>query len=127
MAACSKPPELRSIDSIDHSARGSEPGPQQPQTALVGGRHHLLDAVAVDVAGGEEAGQVVVEAGDQHARGRVGVGVEAQDLDPSAGHRLHRDVELVGAVAVDVVDQDLLGVAVAEVGHHHSGSSAPGT
>ena len=26
MAACSKPPELRSIDSMDHSARGSLPG-----------------------------------------------------------------------------------------------------
>ena len=33
---------------------------------------------------------------------------------------LDRDVELVAAVAIDVGDQDLLRVALAEIGHHRS-------
>ncbi len=51
------------------------------------------------------------------ALGRIGVGVVAADLDPAAGHRLDGDIEFVGAVAIDIVDQDLLGVTVAEVGN----------
>ena len=42
----------------------------------------------------------------------------AADLDGAAAHRLDRGVELVLAVAVEVGDQDLLGVAVAEIGDH---------
>jgi len=42
---------------------------------------------------------------------------KALDLDPAAGDRLDRHVELVPAITIDVVHEDLLGVPVSQRGH----------
>ena len=98
--------------------------PQQPQPAAERRRHQLLLAVAVHVARGEEAREAVVDRRDHRAAGRRRAGVVAADLDlvhqllRLVDVALDRDVELVGAVAVDVGDEDLLRVAVAEIRDH---------
>ena len=61
--------------------------------------------------------ELVVEGGDRLAAVRGGVRLVPLDLDPAARDRLDSNVELVTAVGVDVVDEDLLGVAVAQGRH----------
>ena len=83
----------------------------------------LLLAVAVDVAGRQEAAEPIADLGDHDPLLRVRVGVVAPDLDALLERvrgRVHvaldDHVELVATVAVDVVDEHLLRVAIAEIG-----------
>src|SRR5690606_15730439 len=98
-------------------------GLEPPDARLEERSDDLLLSVAVEVAHGQEATEAVVELGDRDALIGRRVGLVAPDLaavDQCRALRvllaLGEDVELVLPVTVDVVDQDLLRVALAEIG-----------
>ncbi len=101
------------------------PRPEQPDAAAEARSDQLALSVAVDVARREEAAEPIVERRDDGSAGRLGRRLVAPHFDRlrdphvrilAFRHGLDADVELVASVAVDVPDQDLLGVALAEVG-----------
>ena len=102
-------------------------------TAIVDCVKKQFEPFAVDVTDGEEAAEAVVEGGDGEAGLRVGVALVAADLDGLLDDGLvalllrlglDGDVELVLAVAIDVADPDLLGVAITEVGDDSAGAES---
>ena len=105
---------------------GSRTGAQQPDAAAVARRDQLLLAVAVDVARRQEAAQAIVQGGDHNPLVSRRIGVVAADLHGLeqllvlADLALDHDVEFVATIAVDIVDQDLLGMTQPQVGDHRA-------
>jgi hypothetical protein len=88
---------------------------EEKQAGLVGGRNQLQDAVTVYVARGKKPAELVVEPGDNSALRWPGVRIETLNLDLPPRDRLDGDIELIAAIPVDIIDQDLFGMANSEI------------
>ena len=107
--------EARRICGDERLFPGISTTPKEPQASPVRRRDDFQHPVAVDIAGGQKATQLVVQRSNNVACRWIGAGVVTANLDLATRDRLHGDVQLIAAITVDIPDQDLLGVTRAEI------------